>query len=82
VDDVADVMPSEAGTAVVGVTAPALRAVVADQWEATMARYPTWATSLGDHRYDAELTDASQEAHDAWNRQMLPRLPAGSELEP
>lgn len=41
--------------AVVGVTDPALRALLNDHWEDAMRRSPTWATSLGDHRYDHQM---------------------------
>ncbi|HEX7843410.1 MAG TPA: DUF885 family protein, partial [Kofleriaceae bacterium] len=41
--------------AVAGITDPALRDVVADHWEHLMRWAPTWATTLGDHRYDDQL---------------------------
>ncbi|HEY1558775.1 MAG TPA: DUF885 domain-containing protein [Kofleriaceae bacterium] len=44
-----------AADAVAGIVDPALRAVVADHWELMMRWTPTWATTLGDHRYDAQL---------------------------
>ena len=44
-----------AADAVAGVTDPKLRAVVADHWEFMMRWSPTWATTLGDHRYDDKL---------------------------
>ncbi len=44
-----------AADAVAGVTDAALRAVIADHWEYMMRWAPTWATTLGDHRYDALL---------------------------
>lgn len=44
-----------AAEAVAGVTDPALRAIFADQWEETMRRAPTFATTLGDHRFDDRL---------------------------
>ena len=31
--------------------------------------YPRWATSLGDHRFDDQLTDPSAEARKAWQDQ-------------
>jgi uncharacterized protein (DUF885 family) len=74
VEDVSDLTPTSDDAAVTGVTAPVLRSVIADQWNATMARYPTWATALGDHRFDDKLTDASAAAHDAWNRQIADTL--------
>jgi uncharacterized protein (DUF885 family) len=44
-----------AAEAVAGVDDPALRALLADHWEWLMVWAPTWATTLGDHRYDARL---------------------------
>jgi uncharacterized protein (DUF885 family) len=44
-----------AAAAVAGVTDAALRGVVADHWEFTMRWSPTWATTLGDHRFDDRL---------------------------
>src|SRR5512139_4022435 len=44
-----------AAEAVAGVSDPALRAVLADHWEHQMRWAPTWATTLGDHRYDDQL---------------------------
>ena len=44
-----------AADAVAGVTDPALRAAVAEHWELSMRWAPTWATTLGDHRYDDRL---------------------------
>ena len=44
-----------AADAVAGVTDPALRGAIADHWEYTMRWAPTYATTLGDHRYDAVL---------------------------
>jgi uncharacterized protein (DUF885 family) len=42
-----------------GVTHPALRALLSEQWEAAMAAGPTGASRLGDHRYDDRLDDIS-----------------------
>lgn len=44
-----------AAEAVAGVTDPTLRAVIADHWETMMRQAPTFATTLGDHRYDDRL---------------------------
>jgi uncharacterized protein (DUF885 family) len=44
-----------AADAVAGVTDPALRSVIADHWEHMMRWSPTYATTLGDHRYDDRL---------------------------
>jgi uncharacterized protein (DUF885 family) len=58
--------PIEAGPAAVGVTSPALAAVLTEHWGATMERYPEWATKLGDHRFDDRLADRSDEAIGRW----------------
>jgi uncharacterized protein (DUF885 family) len=44
-----------AADAVAGVTDPALKAAIADHWEYMMRWSPTYATTLGDHRYDDQL---------------------------
>jgi uncharacterized protein (DUF885 family) len=44
-----------AADAVAGVTDSALKAAIAEHWEYTMRWAPTWATTLGDHRYDDRL---------------------------
>lgn len=44
-----------AAAAVAGVTDPALRDAIADEWEYKMRWSPTWATTLGDHRFDDKL---------------------------
>ncbi|MDF1667354.1 MAG: hypothetical protein P1V97_36750, partial [Planctomycetota bacterium] len=36
-----------------------LQTLYDDDWEAQMNDYPTWATSLGDHRFDHLLEDVS-----------------------
>ena len=41
--------------AVAGILTPSLRDVVADHWEYMMRWAPTWATTLGDHRFDDVL---------------------------
>jgi len=65
----AQAVPSPlAADAVAGVTDPALKAAIADHWEYSMRWAPTWATTLGDHRYDDKLAprDAAsiQRMHD------------------
>ena len=50
------------GGATTGVTDESLALLLLDHWEATMRRYPTWATRLGDHRYDDLLADHSAAA--------------------
>ncbi|HEY0254260.1 MAG TPA: DUF885 domain-containing protein, partial [Kofleriaceae bacterium] len=44
-----------AADAVAGATDPTLIAILADHWEWLMRWSPTWATTLGDHRYDDQL---------------------------
>ena len=51
-------------------TDPRLDTLFNDYWEFTLRSYPTWATYLGDHRYDSLLTDYSPEAHAARLEQM------------
>jgi uncharacterized protein (DUF885 family) len=52
--------PPLAAEAIAGISDPRLAQVVADHWEAELRANPTFATSLGDHRFDAQL-----ERHDA-----------------
>lgn len=71
-----------AADAVAGVSDAALRAVLADHWEFAMRWAPTWATILGDHRYDDVLAPrdpASIAAMDREHAALLARLAA---LEP
>lgn len=52
--------------ATAGVSDPVLARLVHDHWEATLARWPVWATELGDDRANHLLTDPSPAARDAW----------------
>jgi uncharacterized protein (DUF885 family) len=68
-----------AAEAVAGITDPRLRAVVADHWELMMRSAPTFATSLGDHRYDDQLgrhDEATLAAFDRARDALLTRLAA------
>jgi len=68
-----------AAEAVAGVTDPTLRQVIADHWEFTMRWTPTWATTIGDHRFDDKLAPrdaASIEASNAEHDALLARLVA------
>ncbi|HEU4613809.1 MAG TPA: DUF885 domain-containing protein [Kofleriaceae bacterium] len=56
---------SLAADAVAGVTDPMLRGVVADHWDHMMRWAPTWATTLGDHRFDDRLAPRDEAAIDA-----------------
>lgn len=49
--------------AVAGVADLGLRSLLNDQWEDAMRRSPTWATSLGDHRYDSLMPATGPEAN-------------------
>ncbi len=62
-----------ASDAVAGVSDPTLREVIADHWEHMMRWAPTWATTLGDHRYDDRLAprDAASIAQAARERDVL-----------
>jgi uncharacterized protein (DUF885 family) len=54
-----------AADAVAGVIDPALRAVLAEHWEHLMRWSPTWATTLGDHRFDDRLAPRDAAAIEA-----------------
>jgi uncharacterized protein (DUF885 family) len=63
--------------AVAGIHDRTLRAVVADHWELMMKSAPTWATTLGDHRYDDQIAPrdaASIEARNAERDALIDRL--------
>ena len=68
-----------AADAVAGVTDPVLRAVIADHWEHMMRWSPTYATTLGDHRFDDRLArrdlDSIKEQHAERDR-LIARLAA------
>ena len=48
----------------------AVNALLDEDYEATMKNYPTWASMLGDRRYDTELTDNSPKVA---KRRAIPR---------
>jgi uncharacterized protein (DUF885 family) len=48
--------------AVAGITDSTLKGVVADHWEHMMKWAPTWATTLGDHRFDDKLARRNEAA--------------------
>lgn len=56
---------SSAHVGSMGVAHPELAALLEEHWDTTMSWHPTWASSLGDHRWDDRLSDASLEARDA-----------------
>ena len=52
-------------------TAPTALDQLADAyWEAYVRRHPTFATALGDRRFDDRLEDYSTEANDAWRARL------------
>jgi len=53
---------------------PALADAARRYWDALMERYPTWATSLGDHRFDDRLEDVSEEGRLAWKGRLEGKL--------
>jgi uncharacterized protein (DUF885 family) len=68
-----------AAQAQAGVTSPALRALLADNWDWLMHTSPTWAMTLGDHRFDDQLPKrdaASIAAREADARAFLARARA------
>jgi uncharacterized protein (DUF885 family) len=68
-----------ASDAVAGVADDKLRGAIADHWEYMMRWAPTWATTLGDHRYDDKLAPrdaASIEKADRERVAILDRLRA------
>ena len=50
-------------TATAGVSNPVLASLLQEHWDATMRRWPTWATQLGDRRFDDQLEESGP---DAW----------------
>jgi uncharacterized protein (DUF885 family) len=68
-----------AADAVAGITDSTLQSVVGEHWEHMMRWAPTWATTLGDHRYDDKLAprdSAAVEKIIAERQAMLLRLTA------
>jgi len=47
-------------------TDPALKAIADRYWDATMERYPTRATDIGDYRFNDRLDDLSEAAQKQW----------------
>src|SRR3569623_1857140 len=58
-----------AADAIAGITDAELAAAVADHWELTMRWTPTWATTLGDHRYDDQLAPRDAEGIERYTRE-------------
>ncbi len=51
-----------------GQTDPGLKALADRYWDAVMERNPTWATEIGDYRFNDRLPDLTEEARLEWNR--------------
>ena len=47
-----------------------LHRIAADYWEAFLERHPTYATAIGDRRFDDRLEDDSPAAREAWRSQL------------
>ena len=45
--------------AISGVSDAALQTLLHEQWESLMQAYPVWASQLGDHRFDGQLSQIS-----------------------
>ncbi|MEZ4227511.1 MAG: DUF885 family protein, partial [Polyangiaceae bacterium] len=45
--------------AALGIQDPLLADILIEHWDALMQRYPTWASDVGDHRFDDRVTDVS-----------------------
>src|SRR3569623_578907 len=58
-----------AADAVAGISDAALRDAVAEHWELTMRWTPTWATTLGAHRYDDQLAPRDAAAIERYSRE-------------
>jgi uncharacterized protein (DUF885 family) len=64
------------------VTDPALAELLVRHWDDRMARWPTWATRLGDRRFDGSLGDASWEAAEAAEARDAATLAEARALDP
>jgi uncharacterized protein (DUF885 family) len=51
-------------------------------WYRLMAANPTWATLLGDHRWDDQMEDPSRQAEDALHRDLLAIIAEVEALDP
>ncbi|MCO5165371.1 MAG: DUF885 domain-containing protein [Planctomycetes bacterium] len=58
-----------------------LLALLEEDHDALMARYPTWASVRGDRRFDDRLTDPSPEAEAAWLAACAARLEAARAVD-
>lgn len=68
-----------------GISDPRLAALLHEHWDGLMRHNPTWATMLGDHRFDGDAPDSTRAAEEAWTVQMqswVDRLRALDALSP
>jgi uncharacterized protein (DUF885 family) len=71
-----------ADPATAGVQDPALRELLGQHWASTMERYPEWATTLGEHRYDDRVMDRSLTALRAWRQRQAGWIEQLEGIEP
>jgi uncharacterized protein (DUF885 family) len=71
-----------AADSVAGIADPALRAAVAAHWELMMKWTPTWATTLGDHRYDDRLAPRDAAAIAQYTRERDAVLAQAEAVDP
>lgn len=57
--------PEDPQGAATGVADPALAELLREQWDGQMARWPEWASMLGDHRFDDRLGGRAPEDYRA-----------------
>jgi uncharacterized protein (DUF885 family) len=76
-----EAMPT-AETSTHDATEPEVSALAERYWEMNAARFPTYATYLGDRRYDDRLTDLSPAARDAWRAALLKMSAELAHLDP
>jgi uncharacterized protein (DUF885 family) len=69
------------GAATAGVHDAALRALLAEHWEWSMRWWPTWATSLGDHRYDDKLALTNADAIALYEKELREHLAKAEALD-
>jgi uncharacterized protein (DUF885 family) len=55
--------------------------LIDEQFEASMRRWPTWATERGDRRFDDQLADESPQARQQWLEHERLRLAAAREID-
>lgn len=61
---------------------PALRSLALEYWEARLERNPTYATTLGDYRYNDRLDDLSPQGYERWRKRLVTLQYHVRELKP